>query len=117
MGEQVSELVSGCVRVTVLSKLTHVQYISIGLALVRVFELSVADEDGVHVGAGILVQLLVVGDHDDCYLTVTKNAEFICLLQQACLTLAERDLWKGRNSPKVLVQHVCICMHTCTLEV
>ena len=73
----------------------HIQYVCVGLALVRVFELGVANEDGVHVGAGVLVQLAVVGDHDNGNLTVTQDGELIGFLQQASLTLTEGDLRGG----------------------
>ena len=53
---------------------TYIKDISISLALVGIFELGVSNENGVHVGAGVLVELSVAGDHDDCYLTVTEDA-------------------------------------------
>lgn len=71
---------------------THIQDVSIGLVLVRILEVRVAYEDGVHVGTGILVQLVVAGDHNHCYLHVTQDAQFISLLQEASFTLAEGDL-------------------------
>ena len=70
----------------------YIKNISIGLALVRILELSVSDEDGVHVGAGILVELAVAGDHDDCNLTVTQDAQLVGFLEEPSLPLAEGDL-------------------------
>ena len=71
---------------------THVQYVGVCLALVGVLELCVSDEDGVHVGAGVLVELAVAGDHDDRYLTVAEYAQLVGLLEEASFTLAEGDL-------------------------
>ena len=59
----------------------HLMDVGVGLALVWVLELGVADKDGVHVGAGVLVQLVVAGDHDHGDLYVTENAELVGLLQ------------------------------------
>ncbi len=73
----------------------YLQDVCVGLALVGILELGVPDEDGVHVGAGILVELVVAGDHDHSYLHVTEDAQFIRLLQQATLALAECDLQEG----------------------
>jgi len=50
---------------------THIQDVSVGLALVRVLEVGVAYEDGVHVGAGVLVELAVAGYHDNSDLHIT----------------------------------------------
>ena len=50
---------------------THIQNICISFAFLRIFEIRVTDQDGVHVGAGILVQLAVASNHDDCYFNIT----------------------------------------------
>ena len=71
---------------------THIQNISIGLALVWVLKISVANEDGVHVRAGILVQLAVAGDHDHSNLHITQDAQLVRFLQQTGFTFAECDL-------------------------
>ncbi len=70
----------------------HIKNICVGFAFVRVLKLSVADEDGVHVAAGILVQLLVAGDHDDSDLHIAEDAQLVGFLQQASFTLAEGNL-------------------------
>lgn len=75
-----------------LTQCPHIENICIGLAFVRVLEFGVADEDGVHVAAGVLVELLVAGDHDDCYLHVAEDAQLVGLLQQAGLAFAEGNL-------------------------
>lgn len=89
---------------------THIQDVSIGLVLIRVLEVSVAYEDRVHVGAGILVQLVVAGDHDNSNLHVTQNAELVSLLQETGFTLAESYL---RTISHVHHMHVtctsCVC--------
>ena len=71
---------------------THVQDVSIGLVLVGILEVCVANEDGVHVGASVLVELVVASDHDHCNLHITEDAQLIGLLQETSFTLAERDL-------------------------
>ena len=73
------------------------QDISIGFALIRVLELGIADEDGVHVATCILVEFALIGDHDDGYLHIAKNAELIGLLEQARLALAEGYLRETRE--------------------
>ena len=60
---------------------TDLQDISIGFAFIRVLELSVADEDGVHVAACVLVELTLIGDHYDGNLNITQNTKFIGLLE------------------------------------
>ena len=72
---------------------THIKNICVCLALIWVLKLCVAYEYGVHVGTGILVELLVAGDHDDSYLNVAENAQLVGFLQQSCLTFAEGDLF------------------------
>ena len=74
------------------SFVTHVQYVSVGLAFIWVLELGVAYEYGVHVAASILVELLVAGYHDHGNLDIAQDAKLVSFLQQACLTLAKCDL-------------------------
>ena len=62
----------------------------------EVLEVGVANEYGVHVGTGILVQLVVAGDHNNSNLHIAQDAQLIGLLQQSCLTLAECDLYNKR---------------------
>ena len=73
----------------------YLEDVGVCLAFVGVLELGVADEDGVHVGAGVLAQLAAAGDHDDRNLHVTENAQLVGLLQQTGLALAEGDLRAG----------------------
>lgn len=57
-----------------LTQCPHVKNICVGLAFIWVLKLGVADEDGVHIAAGILVQLFVAGDHDDGDLHIAEDA-------------------------------------------
>ena len=79
-----------------MSPVSYLKDVSVGLALVGVLELGVADEDGVHVTAGVLVELAVARDHHHGNLHVTEDAQLIGLLQETSLTLAERYL-EGAN--------------------
>ena len=56
--------------------MTHVKYmyVSISLALVWVLELCVSDQDGVHVGRGVLVEFVTASYHDNCNLNIAKDA-------------------------------------------
>ena len=80
-----------------MSPVSYLEDVSVGLALVGVLELGVADEDGVHVGASVLVELAVARDHHDGNLHITEDAQLICLLQETSLTLAECDLEGKKN--------------------
>ena len=71
---------------------TNIQNVCISLVLVRILEVCVSDKDGVHVGACVLVEFVVAGDHDDSNLHVTQDAQLIRFLQQSGFTLAEGDL-------------------------
>ena len=77
---------------------SYIKNVSVSLALVWVLELCVADEDGVHVAASVLVELLVTGDHDDSYLHITEDAQLIGFLEETSFTLAEGDLKEGTVS-------------------
>ena len=46
----------------------------------------------VHVGAGVLEQLVVGVEDDHCYLAVTQNTQLVSFLHQAELSLGEGDL-------------------------
>lgn len=82
------------------------EYVSISLALIRVLELCVADQYGVHIGAGILVQLVVVWYHDNSDFHVTQHTQFICFLQQTSLAFTECNLQVGRVCVLVHLKHV-----------
>ena len=59
----------------------------------RLSVLSIPQEDTVHVRAGILEQpVVVVGEDDEGYLTVTKDAQLVSLLHEAKLPLCEGHL-------------------------
>ena len=44
-----------------------------------------------------------MGDHDDRYLAVAQNAQFVRLLQQTGLTLAEGDLLQREEGGKYIM--------------
>lgn len=77
---------------------SHLVHISIGFGLVGLLDLRVLHEYFVDVGAGILVQLLVVAYDNESHIDVTEDTQLIRLLQQAVLPLAEGDLWGGTGS-------------------
>ena len=52
----------------------------------------VFQEDFVHVGAGVLKQLVLRVEDDNCYLTVTEDTQLVRLLHQAELPLGEGHL-------------------------
>lgn len=54
--------------------------VGVGSALVRLVVLRVLEEHFVHVGAGVLEQLVGAVEDDECYFTVTEHAEFIGFL-------------------------------------
>ena len=58
----------------------------------RLVVLRVLEEDLVHVGRRVLVQLVRRAEDDESDFTVAKDAEFIGLLHHAELALVERDL-------------------------
>jgi len=64
----------------------------VGSALLRVAVLGVLEQDSVHVGAGVLEQLVGTVEHDQCDLAVTQNTQLIRLLHQTELALRERHL-------------------------
>ena len=67
--------------------------IGIGFGLKGLLYLRVLHEDLIDVGAGVLVQPLVASaDDDDGYFHIAKDAQFVGLLQQTVLPLAEGNL-------------------------
>jgi len=54
--------------------------------------LGVLEQDAVHVGAGVLEQLVGAGEQDQRDLDVTQHAQFVRLLHQTELALRERHL-------------------------
>ena len=71
---------------------THHYEVGVGLGLARLLVPRVLEQDVVHIGAGVLVQLVVAVEDDDCYFAVAQDAQLVGLLHQAELALGERDL-------------------------
>ena len=90
-----------------MSRPTYLQDISIGFTLIRVLELSIADKYGVHIGASILIQLVVAGNHNYSNLNITEDAQLVGLLQQASLTLAKGYLVGRKEVDEALVLYKC----------
>lgn len=66
--------------------------VGVGPALVRLVVLGVLEQDLVHVGAGVLEQLVGVVEDDEGDLAVAQDAQLVRLLHQAELSLGERHL-------------------------
>ena len=70
----------------------HLDDVGVGAALVRLVVLCVFEQDLVHVGAGVLEQLVGVVEDDEGDLAVAQHAQLVRLLHQAKLALGERHL-------------------------
>lgn len=78
---------------------THLYDVRVGSALVGFIVLGVFQKDFVHVGAGILKQLVGAVKDDEGDFTVTQNAQLIGLLHQTKLPLHESHL--ERQKPRI----------------
>ena len=81
---------------------TYVHDVRVGPALVRLVVFCVFEQDFIHVGAGVLEQLVGAVEDDEGDLTVAQHAQLVRFLHQAELTLGERHL-EGRNRKKSLL--------------
>lgn len=68
----------------------------------RLVVFRVLEKDFVHVGAGVLKQLVGAVEDDEGYFTVTEHTEFIGFLHESKLPLCKRDLDKRRKRKRVL---------------
>ena len=59
--------------------------------------LSVLEEDLVHIGAGVLVQLVARAEDNEGDLTVTEHGQLVGLLHDAELSLVKRHLREHKN--------------------
>lgn len=73
----------------------HLNDVSIGAALMRFVVLCVLEQHFVHVGAGILKQLVGVVENDECDLAVTQYTQLVSLLHQPELPLGECHLQRS----------------------
>lgn len=71
---------------------THRNDVLVGAALVWLVVFCVLQKDLVHVGAGVLEQLVVAVEDDQGNLTVTQHAQLVSLLHQAKLALGKGHL-------------------------
>lgn len=80
----------------------HLDDVSIGAALVRLVVLGVLEQHLVHVGAGVLEQLVGVVEDDEGNLAVTQHAQLIGLLHQPKLPLGEGHLQESSVWPGLI---------------
>jgi hypothetical protein len=80
-------------------KWAHLDDIGVSAALMRFIVLSVLEQHFVHVGAGILEQLVGVVEDDESNLTVTQHTQLVGLLHQPKLPLGECHLQEGGEWP------------------
>lgn len=71
--------------------------VSISPALVWLVVLGVLEQDLVHVGAGVLEQLVGVVEDDKGYFAVAQHTKLVRLLHQTKLSLGERHLVEGEE--------------------
>ena len=71
---------------------THIDDVGVGPALVGLVVLGVLEQNLVHVGAGVLKQLVGAVEDDEGDLTVAQHAQLVRLLHQTELALCECHL-------------------------
>lgn len=91
-GEDVGGVTIGAIAASVLLFVQSLYDVRVGSALVGFIILSVLQEDFVHVGAGILEQLIGAVKDDEGDFTVTQDTQLIGLLHQTKLPLHESHL-------------------------
>ena len=69
--------------------------ILIGERLVGLVVLGVLEQYFVHVGGGVLVQLVRAAEYDESDLAIAQYRQLVRLLHHAKLALVERDLWRS----------------------
>lgn len=80
--------------------LSHLHDVWVCPALMRLVVLRVLEKHFVHVGAGILEQLVGAVEDDQCNLTVTQHAQLVSLLHQPKFPLCKCYLEK-RKQPRL----------------
>lgn len=75
---------------------TDLQDILVSSALLRIAVLRVLQKYFIHVGAGVLKQLICAVEDYQCYFTVAQHAQFVRFLHQAKLTLRKSHLQFGK---------------------
>ena len=76
----------------ILSPSSYLDDILVGERLVGLVVLRVLEEDLVHVGAGVLVQLVARAEDDERDLAVAQHRQLVSLLHHAKLPFVECDL-------------------------
>ena len=71
---------------------TYLDDVFVGAALVRLVVLGVLEQHLVHVGAGVLEELVAAVEDDERDLAVAQHAQLVRLLHQPELALRERHL-------------------------
>lgn len=85
---------------------TYLNDVFIGAAFVRFVVLSVFQQHVVHVGAGVLEQLVGAVEDDESDLTVAEDAQLVRLLHQTKLPLGEGYLQsKGVHISTLSIKH------------
>ena len=75
-----------------MNRAPYLEDVLVGLTDDGVVVLGVLEQHLVHVGAGVLVQLVVAREDDERDLTVAQHAQLVRLLHQPELALRERHL-------------------------
>ena len=81
---------------------TYLNNVSVGSTLMRFIVFRVFKKNLVHVGAGILEQLVARVENNQRNLTVTQNAQLISFLHQSKFTLGKCDL----NQVKIMLDMI-----------
>lgn len=74
--------------------MTYIHNIRIGPALVRLIVFGVFEQNFVHVGAGVLKQLVGAVEDDEGDLTVAQHAQLVRFLHQAKFAFGKSHLRK-----------------------
>ena len=80
----------------ILSPSSYLDDILVGERLVGLVVLRVLEEDLVHVGAGVLVQLVAAAEDDQGDLTVTENRQLVRFFHHPELSFVESHLGENK---------------------
>ena len=75
----------------------YIDNVLIGSTFVWVAVLCVLKEYFVHVGTGVLEELVSAAEHDQGYFTIAKNAQLVGLFHQTEFAFREGNLRKQNN--------------------
>ena len=74
----------------------YLDYILVGEGFVGLVVLCVLEKDLVHVGAGVLVELVAAAEDDQGDLTVTENRQFVRFFHHPELSFVESHLGENK---------------------